>query len=61
MDLDHRCITEVSEINTKKTQKSTNIKSLTKIVRFEQFLELGRISHDADVVGQSVPGGRTRI
>jgi len=45
----------------KRTQKSTNIKSLTKMVRFEQFSELDRISHGADVVGQSVPGGRTRM
>jgi len=29
------------------------------MVRFQQFLELDRISHGADVVGQSVPGGRT--
>ena len=31
------------------------------MVRFEQFSELDRISHGADVVGQSVPGGRTRM
>jgi len=43
----------------RKTQKSTGVKSLTKIVRFQQFSELDRISHGADVVGQSVPGGRT--
>ena len=36
----------------RETQKSTNVKSLTKI---------DRISHGADVVGQSVPGGRTRM
>ena len=40
-------------------KKSTNIKSLTKIVWFEQFPELDRIGHGADVVGQSVPGSRT--
>ena len=46
----------------RKTQKkSTNVKSLTKIVWFHQFSELDRISHGADVVGQSVPGGRTRM
>jgi len=28
---------------------------------FQQFSELDRISHGADVVGQSVPGGRTRM
>jgi len=28
---------------------------------FSSFPELDRISHDADVVGQSVPGGRTRM
>ena len=39
----------------RKTQKSTNVKSLTKIVRFQQFSELDRISYCADVVGQSVP------
>jgi len=44
-----------------KTQKSTNVKSLTKIVRFQQFSELDRISHGADVVGQSVPDDRTRM
>ena len=44
-----------------KKQKSTNVKSLTKIVWFQQFSELDRISHGADVVGQSVPGGRTRM
>jgi len=37
-------------------KKSTNVKSLTKIVCFEQFSELGRISHGEDVVGQSVRG-----
>jgi len=37
-----------------KTQKSTKVKSLTKIVRLQQFSELDRISHSADVVGQSV-------
>ena len=42
-------------------KKSTNVKSLTKIVCVEQFSELDRISHGADVVGQSVPGGRTRM
>jgi len=42
-----------------KTRKSTNVKSLTKIVRFQQLSELDRISHGADVVGQSIPGGRT--
>jgi len=45
----------------KKHEKSTSIESLTKIVRFQQFSELDRISHGADVVGQSVPGGRTRM
>jgi len=45
----------------KKTQKWTNVKSLTKIVWFQQFSELDRISHGADVVRQSVPGGRTRL
>jgi len=29
------------------------------MVRFQQFSELDRISHGADVVEQSVPGGRT--
>jgi len=33
------------------TQKSTNVKSLTKIEWFNQFSELDRISHGADVVG----------
>jgi len=28
---------------------------------FQQFSELDRINHSADVVGQSVPGGRTDI
>jgi len=42
-----------------KKQKLTNAKSLIKMVRFQQFSELDRISHGADVVGQSVPGGRT--
>jgi len=28
---------------------------------FKQFSELDRISHGAHVVGQSVPGGRTRM
>ena len=32
------------------------LKSLTKTVWFQQFSELDRISHGADVVGQSVPG-----
>ena len=41
-----------------KHKKSTNVKSLTKIVWLQQFSELDRISHGADVVGQSVPGGR---
>ena len=37
----------------RKTQKkSTNVNSLTKIVRFQQF---------SDLVGQSVPGDRTGI
>ena len=45
----------------KETQKSTNVKSLTKIEWFQQFSELDRTSHGADVVGQSVPGGRTRM
>jgi len=45
----------------RETQKSTNVKSLTKIEWFQQFSELDRISHGADVVGQSVPGGRTRM
>ena len=45
----------------RKKQKSTYVKSLTKIVWFQQFSELDRISHGADVVGQSVPGGRTRM
>jgi len=50
------------EIKTqRKTQKSTNVKSLTKKVRFQQFSELDRISHGVDVVGQSVPGGGTRM
>jgi len=43
------------------TRKSTIVKSLPKIVWFQQFSELDRISHGADVVGQSVPGGRTRM
>ena len=43
----------------KHKKKSINVKRLTKIVWFQQFLELDRISHGADVVGQSVPGGRT--
>jgi len=43
------------------TKNRHYIKSWSKIVRFEQFQELGRISHGADVVGQSVPGGRTRM
>jgi len=30
-------------------------------VWFQQFSELDRISHGAGVVGQSVPGGRTRM
>ena len=34
---------------------------LTKIVWFRQFSELDRIGRGADVVGQSVPGGRTRM
>jgi len=45
----------------RETQKSTNVKSLTKIEWFQQFSELDRIGHGADVVGQSVPGGRTRM
>jgi len=45
----------------RKIQKSTNVKSLTRIVWFQQFSELDRISHGADVVGQSIPGGRTRM
>jgi len=45
----------------RKTQKSTSVKSLTRIVWFPQFSGLDRISHGADVVGQSVPGGRTRM
>ena len=45
----------------RETQKSSNVKSLTKIELFKQFSELDRISHGADVVGQSVPGGRTRM
>ena len=45
----------------RETQKSSNVKSLTKIERFKQFSELDRISHGADVVGQSVPGGKTRM
>ena len=36
-------------------------KSVTKIVCFEKYLELDRISDGADVVWQSVPGGRTRM
>jgi len=40
-----------------KTQKSTNVKNLTKIVWFKQFSKLDRISRGADVlVGQSVAG-----
>ena len=42
-------------------QKSTSVKSWTEIVGFQQFSELDRINHGADVVGQSVPGGRTRM
>ena len=45
----------------RKTQKSTSVKSLTKTVWIQQFPELDRIRHGADVVGQSVPGGRTRM
>jgi len=45
----------------KHREKSTNVKSLTEIVGFQQFSELDMISHSADVVGQSVPGGRTRM
>jgi len=41
-----------------KTRKSTNVKNLTKN-SVMQFSELDRISHGADVVGQSVPGGKT--
>jgi len=29
-------------------------------VSFQQFSELDRISHDTNVVGKCVPGGRTR-
>jgi len=47
--------------HSKNTTKSTNIKSLTKIVLFEKFPKLDRIGHGANVVGQSVPGGRTRV
>ena len=50
--------TKVSQM-VKHIKKST--KGLTKIVCFKQFRELYRISHGADVVGQSVPGGRTRM
>jgi len=45
----------------RETLKSTNVKSLTEIEWFKQFSELDKISHCADVVGQSVPGGRTRM
>jgi len=44
----------------RKHKQLTNIKSLTITVWFQQFSELDRISHGADVVGPSVPGGRTR-
>jgi len=44
-----------------KKQESTNVKSLTRIVRFKQFSELDRIRHGEDVVGQCIPGGRTRM
>jgi len=47
VDIDHRCIR--SQPNAK-TQKST-----------KQFPELDGSSHGAGVVGQSVPGGRTRM
>ena len=44
-----------------KHKSQQNVKSLTKIEWFQQFSELDRISHGADVVGQSVPGGGTRM
>ena len=37
------------------------VRQLLREPRFKQFSELDRISHGADVVGQSVPGGRTRM
>ena len=55
------CKSQPNAKTPRKTQKSTNVKSLTKIVWFQQFSELDRIGHGADVVGQSVPGGRTRM
>jgi len=62
-NLDHRCITKVGQKlkHREKTQKSINVKSLIKKVRFQQFSELDRISRGADVVGQSIPGGETRM
>jgi len=35
--------------------------NLTKIVWLDPFPKLDKISHNVDVVGQSVPGGRTRM
>jgi len=50
------------EIKTaRKTQRSTSVRSLIKKCDFSQFSELERMSHGADVVGQSVPGGGTRM